>query len=205
MKTLQTCLVVVFFLVAGLQLSGCGQTDGTILEASAVQKASNDDVDEDDDLEFKVVLSGDQEVPPVTTTTTGEAKFEVNSAQTRIKFELEIKDAVDILAVAGAHIHCAPANQNGPIVAFLAGEVPGGFDGEVEIEGTLTDANITDDACGATIADLVQSMKDGNAYVNVHSAANPAGEVRGQFGRDEDNDDQDDDDDEDDEDEDEDD
>ncbi|NIR48485.1 CHRD domain-containing protein, partial [candidate division KSB1 bacterium] len=192
MKTLQTYLIVVFFIVAALQLSGCGETEGTILQASAVQKSSDDD----DDLEFKVDLTGDQEVPPVTTATTGEAEFEVNSDLTEIKFELEIEDAMDILAVAGAHIHCAPANQNGPIVAFLAGEVPGGFDGEVKIEGTLTDANIIDDACGATISELVQSMKDGNAYVNVHSAANPAGEVRGQFGSDEQNDKEEDDDDE---------
>jgi len=135
----------------------------------------------DDGSEFKASLTGAEEVPSVVTTTTGRAEFEVNSAQTQIKFELKVREATDILAAAGAHIHCAPKGVNGPIVAFLAGVVTGGFDGKVEIEATLTGANITNPLCGATIADLVQSMKDGNTYVNVHSAAHPGGEARGQI------------------------
>ena len=142
--------------------------------------------DDDDELEFKADLTGAEEVPPVDTDTTGEAEFEVNWAQTEIEFELEVEDGVDILAKPGAHIHCAPAGENGPIVAFLASDVPGGFDGEVEIKATLTDANIVNDACGTTIAALVQSMRDGNTYVNVHSAANPGGEIRGQIEEEED-------------------
>jgi hypothetical protein len=66
-------------------------------------------------------------------------------------------------------------------VAFLAAEVSGGFDGKVSIEATLTAANITNPACGATIADLVQSMRDGKTYLNAHSPAFPGGEIRGQI------------------------
>jgi hypothetical protein len=135
----------------------------------------------DDDREFKAVLTGANEVPPVDTDTSGKAEFEVNRDQTKIKFELKIRNATKILGVAGAHIHCAPEGVNGPIVAFLAGPVTGGFDGKVEIEATLTAENITNTACGATIADLVQSMRDGDTYVNAHSPAFPGGEVRGQI------------------------
>lgn len=136
-----------------------------------------------DSNRFKAELSGAEEVPPVATETTGEVNLKINRPQTIIKFELEIEDATDILGAPalGAHIHCAPAGENGPVVAFLAGEVSGGFDGEVEIEAALTDANIVDDSCGETIADLVQSMRDGNTYVNVHSPAFPGGEIRGQI------------------------
>lgn len=195
MKNLHNFKYLALSLLAFLLINGCSQpTDSTFPTAAGAQSLQKSDDDDDDgDLEFKADLTGDQEVPsPVVTETTGEARFKVNSALTEIKFELEIEDAVDILSAAGAHIHCAPADQNGPIVAFLAGEVPGGFDGEVKIEGTLTDANIINTACGATIAELVQSMKDGNAYVNVHSVANPGGEIRGQIAED-DNDDEDDD------------
>ena len=83
--------------------------------------------------------------------------------------------------MAGAHIHCAPEGENGPVATFLAGAFPGGLDGKVEIEATLTDANIINPACGSTLAELVQAMEAGNTYVNVHSAANPGGEVRGQI------------------------
>lgn len=148
----------------------------------AVSGLAYGDDDDDNELEFEVDLTGAEEVPlAVDTATTGEAEFEVNAAHTQIKFELEVEDAVAILAVAGAHIHCAPAGQNGPVVAFLAGAVPGGFDGDVEIKGALTDANIVNVACGSTIAELVQAMRDGDTYVNVHSAANPGGEIRGQI------------------------
>ena len=136
------------------------------------------------ELEFQAELTGAEEVPPFVTATTGDAKFEVSPDQTQIEFELEIEDAVDILGVAGAHIHCAPAGQNGPVVVFLAGGVPGGFDGKVEIKGTLTGQNIINPVCGATLAELVQSMIDGDTYVNVHSNAHPGGEVRGQIAED---------------------
>lgn len=132
-----------------------------------------------EDAEFVAELAGSNEVPPVTTDTSGEAKFEVVGES--VAFELEIDEAVDILGVAGAHIHCAPAGENGPVVAFLAGAVPGGFDGHVELKATLTGANIINDACGGTLEELVASMRDGNTYVNVHSPAHPGGEIRGQI------------------------
>lgn len=147
-------------------------------------------VNADDELEFSARLTGDQEVPPVDTQTKGKASFEVNEDYTKINYELKVKtrgmDTVGLLGVAGAHIHCAPAGQNGPVVAFLAGVVNGGLDGRVEFSATLTDANIVDDTCGATIADLVNSMSSELTYVNVHSLANPSGEVRGQILQDDD-------------------
>jgi hypothetical protein len=137
-----------------------------------------------DELEFKAELINAEEVPPVATNTTGKAKFKVNPDQTAIEFELEIEDAIDILAVAGARIHCAPAGQNGPVVVHLAGAVPGGFDGEVESKASISEANIVDSTCGATLPDLIASMQAGNTYVNVYSAAYPEGEIRGQIEQD---------------------
>ncbi len=135
----------------------------------------------DNGQSFKADLSGAEEVPEVVTDTTGRAHFVVNRDETEIKFKLDIKNAADILGVAGAHIHCAPAGQNGPVAAFLAGAAPGGFDGDLKVEATLTAANIVNPVCGATIAELVDSMRAGNTYVNAHSPAKPGGEIRGQI------------------------
>ncbi len=98
-----------------------------------------------------------------------------------IEFKLDIRNADGILGAAGAHIHCAPGGANGPVVAFLAGVVPGGFDGKVKLDATLTAANIVNPACGADIALLAESMRAGDTYVNVHSIDFPGGEVRGQI------------------------
>ena len=135
-----------------------------------------------DSLEFEAELSGDEEVPPVVTDAEGDAKFEVNSDLTEIEFEFEVKDGVGILGAAGAHIHCAPLGEEGPVVVFLAGDAPpAGFQDKVEMKGTFTAEQITNDACGGTIEALVEAMRLGDTYVNVHSIANPGGEVRGQI------------------------
>jgi hypothetical protein len=143
----------------------------------------------DKDRNFKADLTGAEEVPPIETDTTGKAKFKVNKDFTEIDFKLEIKNAFGILGVAGAHIHCAPAGENGPVVAFLAGVLPGGLAGKVKINATLSEGNIINDKCGATIAELVESMEDGDTYVNVHSPTNPSGEIRGQISNNSDDDD----------------
>lgn len=127
-------------------------------------------------------LSGNQEVPAVESDTSGTAKFRVNPNSDEINFQLKVKDGVDLLAVAGAHIHCAPAGVNGPVVAFLAQPVAGGVDGKLKVSGSIGEDDIINDACGATVDELVASMEAGQAYVNVHSLANPSGEVRGQIG-----------------------
>jgi hypothetical protein len=135
------------------------------------------------DRNFKADLSGSAEVPAVATETTGKATFHVNRELTEIRFKLQIDNAEGILAAAGAHIHCGPAGANGPVAAFLAGAVPpSGLDGSIDIRATLTDASVLATDCGTTIAELVDAMRAGNTYVNVHSAANPGGEVRGQIG-----------------------
>lgn len=133
-------------------------------------------------LRFKAELSGDQEVIPVETDARGDAKFLVNWTETEIEFEFEVKNGEGILGAVGAHIHCAPRGENGPIAVFLAGQAaPGGFQGKVEMKGTFTGSQLAVTACGTTIAELVSSMLGGNTYVNVHSVANPPGEVRGQI------------------------
>ncbi|HET6565572.1 MAG TPA: CHRD domain-containing protein [Xanthomonadales bacterium] len=131
-------------------------------------------------LNFRVVLSGANEVPPVDTPTSGVAILHVNQKISEIDFKLDIKNAVDALGVAGAHFHCAPAGANGGVAAFLAGAFSPGYDGNVQLRATLNDASVIAGPCGSNIAELVESMLDGNVYINVHSTSNPSGVIRGQ-------------------------
>ena len=78
--------------------------------------------DDDRRMHFKAKLRGKHEVPPVRTRTVGVAKFSVNRRLTRIAFDVHVRVRgrdVGLLGAAGAHIHCAPAGENGPAVAFL--------------------------------------------------------------------------------------
>lgn len=101
-------------------------------------------------------------------------------------FRLVVRDGVD---VTQAHLHCARAGINGPIVSFL---FPLQLDPGVDVdgllaEGTLDNENIlakTAEECGVVInniASLLGAMLDGIIYANVHTVTNRGGEVRGQF------------------------
>jgi len=142
----------------------------------------------EDNRHFQADLIGAQEVPPVTTKTTGEVTIQFNRDMTEAKFRLDVEDGVGVIM---AHFHCAPVGVNGPVVAFMFGMVPGGFDVDGRLaKFTLTNANIT--AVGANcvptigrpitnLADLAQAMHDGLIYANVHTVAHPGGEIRGQI------------------------
>ncbi len=124
---------------------------------------------------FSATLSGGAEVPP--TETDGSGSFDATLEGDTISFELVARD---IIGVTQAHIHIGPADDNGPVTAFLFGLVAEGVDG-VQVPGTITAADLIGPLEGGTIADLVAEMEAGNAYVNVHTVAIPAGEIRGQI------------------------
>lgn len=157
----------------------------------------------DDAVVFRANLAGEQEVagadppfvapqPGVPTDTTGRFRIKFDSALRKAEFRLSVGDGVK---VTQAHLHCAPAGVNGPIVAFLFNVAPFPGPGGVDVdgllaEGELTNADVVPDvdfasnpACGKTIdniASLRAAMLQGCIYVNVHTEANPPGEVRGQ-------------------------
>ncbi len=109
----------------------------------------------------KVALSGSQEVPPVTTSATGSGTITVAADQS-------ISGSVKTTGVKGtaAHIHLAAPGTNGEVIIPLTKV---GEDGWTVGPGAkLQDAHY-------------QAFKDGRLYVNVHSAANPNGEIRGQI------------------------
>ncbi|MFQ5657236.1 MAG: CHRD domain-containing protein, partial [Candidatus Methylomirabilales bacterium] len=92
----------------------------------------------------------------------------------------------DGVLVTRAHIHCAPADSNGPLVVALLEHKDGGvstvrLSEDVELEATITNESISNNACGATLSAIAAEMSNGNTYVNVHTVDNPGGEIRGQI------------------------
>ena len=109
-------------------------------------------------------LSGDQEVPPAASAASATAASTVNRESGTVTLHLRTTGADDAVA---SHIHGAFAGQNGGVVVPLAqdaGDVAHWF---VE-EAQLDEAGLID-------------YLDGRLYVNLHTPANPAGEVRGQI------------------------
>jgi len=108
-----------------------------------------------------VSLTGDQEVPAVTSSAKGEGKIKVGD-------DKSVSGSIKTSGVTGvaAHIHEAPAGKNGPPVITL--EKKGDNEWAVPAGSKLTDAQY-------------DSFKAGNLYVNVHSAEHKSGEIRTQL------------------------
>jgi hypothetical protein len=136
-------------------------------------------------MNFRAHLSGDQEVAvePVVTNATGQAIFQLSKDGTELSYKLIVANIEDVRM---AHIHLAPAGANGPVVAWLypsappALPIPGKFNG-ILAEGTITEANLVGPLVGMSFSSLIDAMKAGDTYVNVHTDAYPPGEIRGQI------------------------
>jgi len=129
-------------------------------------------------------LSGAQEVPPADTAASAKARVKFDKGYTRVEVDIEIKGLVG--GFTRSHFHCARPSANGPIVLGLIDPGPLSFDGK-RISGTLTNADFSGADCVATtgrpitnIAALAFAIRDGLIYLNVHTDAFPAGEIRGQ-------------------------
>jgi hypothetical protein len=108
-----------------------------------------------------VSLTGDQEVPAVTTQAKGAGKITIAD-------DKSVSGSVKTTGVAGimAHIHLAPADKNGaPIIPL---EKKGDDEWAVPAGSKLSD-------------DQYAAFKAGNLYVNVHSADHKGGEIRAQL------------------------
>lgn len=122
-------------------------------------------------------LTGDQEVPSVSTEAVGEAVFRFSRDGSSLRYALK---AANIENVVAAHIHCAPEGVNGPAGVTLFSDSPVSPNGLFARDSASEpDAG---NACNwTTLANVADAIANGNAYVNVHTTAHPSGEIRGQI------------------------
>ena len=166
-------------------------------EPSEPVEEEEEPADEEDaeTLVYIAELSGSNEVPPVENTVTGECKFiwSPGTVFSGITYYIQMSNPgmIPLLGALGAHLHCGSEDENGPVIATLVQTIEGGTTAsDLSFSGVLADGSFADTttACGSNIEELLQAMEDGNVYVNVHSIANPGGEVRGPIGRNEETD-----------------
>lgn len=132
---------------------------------------------------FHATLSGKNQSPPIETSAHGTATFILSKSGKSLRYRLYVADVEN---VSMAHIHIGPEGKEGPVAVWLYPSHPpaqvkkGKFSGELAT-GLITASRLQGPLKGKTIADLVQDIKNGDAYVNVHTVLHPAGEIRGQI------------------------
>lgn len=133
--------------------------------------------------QFMTHATGAEEVPANDSRAQGQAVFRLSEDGSTLSYQLIV---ANIENVTQSHIHLAPRGDNGGVVVWLypdappAQLIPGRTQG-VLAEGDITSANLVGALAGEELSALIDAIRAGNAYVNVHTSQIPAGEIRGQL------------------------
>ena len=154
---------------------------------------------DEDAFTFRATLRGINETPgPVATQATGSFAATLSSDGSTLSYTVTYSNLN--AQVLFSHIHFGFSKESGGIMVFLCGPPagapggpPAGFPNPPAcpdtksgtVSGTVTSANVVGPNSqgitpGADFAKVVQAMREGAAYANVHSMRSPGGEIRGQ-------------------------
>jgi hypothetical protein len=114
------------------------------------------------EMQFKATMNGASEVPPKTTEGKGTATATLDTVTKKLTYNVTYSGLSGPATAAHIHGPAAAGANAGVLFPFAPPTSP--ISGSV----TMTDAQIAD-------------LEAGKMYVNVHTATNPGGEIRGQL------------------------
>jgi CHRD domain-containing protein len=125
------------------------------------------------------VLSGGSEAPNVVNTGAyGKAVITIDPAAGEVTWVIDVFNFP--AGLTASHIHAGAAGTAGPIIIdFKPGII--GVSGPFQLSGSTKDFIARPAAGIRSMEEAMIAIAAGNAYVNVHSQANPGGEIRGQL------------------------
>lgn len=164
--------------LAAASVAGCTEREPTAAEISApvyaiTQGAGN----------FGTHLNGSQDTHHQPTRAQGQALFRLSEDGTQLSYRIIV---ADIENATMSHIHLGAPGEAGPAVLWLYPPsqqpqlVPGRSDGILG-EGVATASDLVGPLAGQPLSALVDVLRSGGAYANVHTVRLPAGEIRGQI------------------------
>jgi hypothetical protein len=125
------------------------------------------------------ILSPGSETPALLSGAVGTADVLVDVGARELSMTVRVFN-LPTVSTAG-HIHVGPEGVAGPIILDFP-NVPGRINDFVLTFRLSATALRPNPALGINnMEDAIQSIVGGNAYVNIHSTANPGGEIRGQL------------------------
>jgi hypothetical protein len=115
--------------------------------------------------EFVATLTGRQENPAVNSTGSGRASVSLNALGDQALVTVQWRDLSGPVTVG--HVHTGAFGSNGAVVCNLS-------------PPTVVSGSVVDFLCNFSFAQI-GVLRRGGFYVNLHTSANPGGEIRGQI------------------------
>jgi len=131
-------------------------------------------------ITFNAQLSGGNEPVVVVTGSVGTAVVTWNTATKAGTYRVDVYNMP--VGTTASHIHAGAVGAGGPVIINFT--VPaGGISNDYALSGTFGCSDVTVRAPQGinSCEDFEQALLLNNTYVNVHSTANPGGEIRGQL------------------------
>ncbi len=117
------------------------------------------------DFPYRAQLNGLQEVPAVVTTALGEGVFNLSLDKKKLMYWVTADGLSG--AIMGAHLHIGAVGTNGGVAVDLTPNVMGNaIVGVADVSG---------------VAGFTADLEAGDVYINIHTAVNMGGEIRGQL------------------------
>jgi CHRD domain len=175
----------IIFAAAAISVAAAAATASAAMAGGSESKGSRVSILRED-------LTGYEE-NPLALSTSGNGRFRalINDRADTITYTLSYSDLE--ADVTQAHIHFGSVSQVGGISVFLCTNLGNGPAGTqacpaqpATITGTIRPGDVIGPAAQGISAgefdELVAAIRNGTAYVNVHSTKYPVGEIRAQFG-----------------------
>jgi hypothetical protein len=128
-------------------------------------------------------LTGSEVLPKTSTKAIGIAEFLPSANRNMIIYRVNV---INIDNITMGDLHIGKSGEFGPVVVTLFKSVTplvfhvvGGS--YFLAQETITSSDLQAHLYGKQISDLINSMKNGQVYVNIHTKQYPKGEIRGQI------------------------
>lgn len=124
-------------------------------------------------------LAGNEEIPGINTGAFGSATITVNMTTRTVTYQIDVFNLPS--GVTASHIHVGAPGTTGPVIVNFA--PPLSASNDFAFSGSVPEGQflLRADQGIRSADDVFQAILGGNTYVNVHSAANTGGEVRGRL------------------------
>lgn len=172
------CLLALIVLIVVLALT-CGGGEETATTTTATSESTGPTLVS---RTYAAELTGDESVPPVTTTATASLTLDYDAETEVMSYVLTVTRALTYPSVAVIYAGEPGSSDGAAVYTLFGGPMEEGSFTGVLTEGTILEEDLTGPLRGDTIADLIALFEDGGAYVSIGNRSHPIDAIRGQIG-----------------------